>query len=112
MRDMTRGVVLWVWCASGKLSIFFTSSFEVRQSLTRDFVDYFTRLLILYRHHDFHHNSQLCRTTDLIQTCSDNAFGRILITQLPDDPTTTPAHCIANCIAQNYALAGIEFAGM
>ena len=49
---------------------------------------------------------------DLIQICSDNAFGRILITELPDSPTTTPANCIANCVAQNYTLAGIEFAGM
>ncbi|KAI0364868.1 galactose oxidase [Pilatotrama ljubarskyi] len=39
----------------------------------------------------------------------DNAFGRIMPTQLPDDQTMTVASCIAACKEQNFTLAGLEF---
>lgn len=39
----------------------------------------------------------------------DNANGRIMINQRPDDTTMTPASCIAKCSALNYGAAGMEY---
>ncbi|KAJ8496398.1 hypothetical protein ONZ51_g1161 [Trametes cubensis] len=39
----------------------------------------------------------------------DNAFGRIMMTQLPDNQNVTVQSCIASCDAQNFTLAGLEF---
>ncbi|KAI0764219.1 hypothetical protein BD413DRAFT_483077 [Trametes elegans] len=39
----------------------------------------------------------------------DNAFGRIMATQLPDNPSVTVESCISSCEGQNFTLAGIEF---
>ncbi|KAF9484627.1 copper radical oxidase [Pholiota conissans] len=40
----------------------------------------------------------------------DNAFGRIFPVGLGGSPTTTVQSCIAQCIAQNFTIAGMEFA--
>ncbi|KAF8882972.1 copper radical oxidase [Infundibulicybe gibba] len=41
----------------------------------------------------------------------DNAFGRILTTQvIPAGPTMTVQTCVAACVGQNFTLAGLEFA--
>ena len=39
----------------------------------------------------------------------DNAFGRIMMTQLPDNQNVTVQSCIASCDAQNFTLAGLEY---
>lgn len=39
----------------------------------------------------------------------DNANGRILNQQLPDNQTLTPQTCIAMCAAQGYSVAGAEY---
>lgn len=40
---------------------------------------------------------------------SDNANGRIMITQNPDDQGLTVESCVASCHSQNFTLAGMEF---
>ncbi|KXN83001.1 Putative fungistatic metabolite, partial [Leucoagaricus sp. SymC.cos] len=40
----------------------------------------------------------------------DNAHGRILQTQIPDSQTLTVEACIQTCDAQNFTVAGLEFA--
>ncbi|KAF9005041.1 copper radical oxidase with WSC domains [Cyathus striatus] len=42
--------------------------------------------------------------------CGDNAHGRAFILQLPGSQTNTIQQCIAGCVAQNFSLAGTEFA--
>ncbi|KAI0808290.1 hypothetical protein C8Q74DRAFT_1189458 [Fomes fomentarius] len=39
----------------------------------------------------------------------DNAFGRIMTTQLDDNQQTTVESCIASCAAKRFTLAGLEF---
>ncbi|KAH9987623.1 copper radical oxidase [Russula compacta] len=39
----------------------------------------------------------------------DNANGRILQTELPDNQALTVENCIASCSSQNFSLAGLEF---
>ncbi|KAI0641646.1 hypothetical protein C8Q79DRAFT_918971 [Trametes meyenii] len=39
----------------------------------------------------------------------DNAFGRVMSTQLPDNQAVTVESCIASCQSQNFTLAGLEF---
>ncbi|KAF8196991.1 glyoxal oxidase N-terminus-domain-containing protein [Pholiota molesta] len=39
----------------------------------------------------------------------DNAFGRTLDAQQPGSTTNTPQTCIAQCIAGNFTIAGMEF---
>ncbi|KAH9896068.1 hypothetical protein C8Q73DRAFT_463729 [Cubamyces lactineus] len=39
----------------------------------------------------------------------DNAFGRIMSSQLPDNQNVTVQSCIASCEAQNFTLAGLEY---
>ncbi|KAI0820881.1 hypothetical protein BC628DRAFT_1412846 [Trametes gibbosa] len=39
----------------------------------------------------------------------DNAFGRIMSTQLPDNQAVTVESCIGSCQSQNFSLAGLEF---
>ncbi|KAL7277999.1 hypothetical protein ACG7TL_007952 [Trametes sanguinea] len=39
----------------------------------------------------------------------DNAFGRIMSTQLPDNQQVTVESCIISCQSQNFSLAGLEF---
>ncbi|KAI0667510.1 hypothetical protein C8Q78DRAFT_1105323 [Trametes maxima] len=39
----------------------------------------------------------------------DNAFGRVMSTQLPDNQGVTVESCIASCESQNFTLAGLEF---
>jgi hypothetical protein len=43
---------------------------------------------------------------------SDNAFGRTLDAQQPGSTINTPQTCIAQCIAGNFTIAGMEFSGM
>ncbi|KAF2258383.1 hypothetical protein CC78DRAFT_587230 [Lojkania enalia] len=40
----------------------------------------------------------------------DNVFGRIMSTQLPDDPDLTVELCVSRCSAQGYSVAGMQFA--
>lgn len=47
--------------------------------------------------------------TDIVVN-SDNAHGRILQTQLPDSQTMTVETCVQACAAQNFTVAGLEFA--
>ena len=47
----------------------------------------------------------------LIVCYSDNAFGRIFEFEVPGDLSNlTVESCIAACAAQNYTIAGMEFA--
>jgi len=39
----------------------------------------------------------------------DNANGRVLQTELPDNQALTVENCIASCSAQGFTLAGLEF---
>ena len=40
---------------------------------------------------------------------SDDADGRILQNQIPDDQNMTVELCVQNCAAQNFTVAGLEF---
>jgi len=40
---------------------------------------------------------------------SDNANGRILQNQIPDDQNMTAELCVETCAAQNFTVAGLEF---
>ena len=40
---------------------------------------------------------------------SDNANGRIMANQNPDDQGLTVESCVASCTSQNFTLAGLEF---
>jgi len=50
--------------------------------------------------------SKNCRWCD---TGSDNANGRILQNQIPDDQNMTVELCVETCAAQNFTVAGLEF---
>ncbi|KAH9927682.1 copper radical oxidase [Fomitopsis serialis] len=39
----------------------------------------------------------------------DNAYGRAISTELPDNSNLTVESCIANCTAQNFTVAGLEY---
>lgn len=39
----------------------------------------------------------------------DNAYGRVMSNELPDNQNLTVESCIANCTAENYTLAGLEY---
>ncbi|VDB83101.1 unnamed protein product [Peniophora sp. CBMAI 1063] len=39
----------------------------------------------------------------------DNAHGRILPTEFPDNATLTVEGCVESCVSQNYTVAGMEF---
>ncbi|KAF8525138.1 copper radical oxidase [Hysterangium stoloniferum] len=39
----------------------------------------------------------------------DNAFGRVLTTQLPDNNALTVESCVNSCAASNFTIAGLEF---
>ena len=49
------------------------------------------------------------QTHRLIDSFSDNAFGRIMSTQLNDNQGLTVESCIASCQGMNFTLAGLEF---
>ncbi len=49
------------------------------------------------------------RTCSKQEISRDNAHGRILQTELPDNQTLTVQSCIASCSSQNFTLAGLEF---
>jgi hypothetical protein len=40
---------------------------------------------------------------------SDNQNGRVLTTELPDNPNVTVEACIASCQSQNFTVAGLEW---
>ena len=42
---------------------------------------------------------------------SDNAFGRIFNTELPDNQNLTVESCVNSCNGQNLTVAGMEFGG-
>lgn len=41
---------------------------------------------------------------------SDNANGRILENQMPDNQSMTVELCVQICAAQNFTVAGLEYA--
>lgn len=42
--------------------------------------------------------------------CSDDAFGRVLADELPDNANLTVEDCVNSCNAANFTVAGMEFA--
>ena len=46
---------------------------------------------------------------DILSVARDNANGRILGNELPDNSNVTVEDCIASCSASNFTLAGLEF---
>ena len=55
--------------------------------------------------------SSLSVARDSLPSFSDNAFGRIFQTELPDNQNLTVESCVASCNSQNFTLAGMEFSG-
>ncbi|GJJ13871.1 hypothetical protein Clacol_008128 [Clathrus columnatus] len=40
----------------------------------------------------------------------DNAFGRVLVDEIPDNANLTVEECVSTCAAANFTIAGLEFA--